>query len=239
MNITHFTLQEQAILIIAALVLFSSFSLLAQTRIISSIHAFAWQGALVAAATALVAFVANQHHLYISALLTLALKAILIPWILHRLVVKLEIAREVETVVHPALVMLGAAVLVAFSYYVALPVEKLSLLATRNTVAISMAVVLLGMLMMVTRRQAVTQVVGFMSMENGLFFAAVVSTHGMPMVVELGVAFDVLVATVIFGVFFFQIRQSIESLDVDRLNRLAETDETEAAEEPAAAGESE
>jgi len=224
-NLMQFSLQEQAVLILAALVLFTSFSLLAQTRIISSIHAFAWQGALVAAATALVAFVAEQHHLYLSALLTFALKAVLIPWILHRLIRRLEITREVETVVHPALVMLAAATLVAFSYYVALPIEKLSTLATRNTIAVSMAVVLLGMLMMVTRRQAVTQVIGFMSMENGLFFAAVVSTHGMPMVVELGVAFDVLVATVIFGVFFFQIRQSIDSLDVDRLNRLAETEE--------------
>ena len=170
MNFAQFTLQEQGVIILAALVLFASFSLLAQTRIIACIHAFAWQGALVAAAA-----------------------------------------------------------LVAFSYYVALPVEKLSTLATRNTIAISMAVVLLGMLIMVTRRQAITQVVGFMSMENGLFFAAVVSTHGMPMVVELGIAFDLLVATVIFGLFFFQIRQSIDSLDVDRLSRLAETAELDEA----------
>ncbi|PKM45369.1 MAG: formate hydrogenlyase [Gammaproteobacteria bacterium HGW-Gammaproteobacteria-1] len=232
MNFAQFTLQEQGVVILAALVLFASFSLLAQTRIIASIHAFAWQGALVAAATALVAFVAGQPHLYLSALITLALKAMLIPWILHRIVVKLAITREVETVVNPALVLLAAAALVAFSYYVALPVEKLSTLATRNTIAISMAVVLLGMLIMVTRRQAITQVVGFMSMENGLFFAAVVSTHGMPMVVELGVAFDLLVATVIFGVFFFQIRQSIESLDVDRLSRLAESTELDEAVEP-------
>ena len=239
MNVAALPLDEQAVLILAALVLFASFALLAQNRILASIHAFAWQGALVAAATALVAFVAHQPHLYLSALLTFGLKALLIPWALHRLVRRLGIAREVETVVRPALVMLAAGALVAFSYYVALPVEKLSLLATRNTIAISMSVVLLGMLMMVTRRQAVTQVVGFMSMENGLFFAAVVSTHGMPMVVELGVAFDVLVATVIFGVFFFQIRESIESLDVDRLNRLAETDETEALEQADVAGESE
>lgn len=231
MNFAQFTLQEQGVVILAALVLFASFSLLAQIRIIACIHAFAWQGALVAAATALVALVANQHHLYLSALITLALKAVLIPWALHRIVVKLEITREVETVVNPALVLLAAAALVAFSYYVALPVEKLSTLATRNTIAISMAVVLLGMLIMVTRRQAITQVVGFMSMENGLFFAAVVSTHGMPMVVELGVAFDLLVATVIFGVFFFQIRQSIDSLDVDRLSRLAETSELDEPQE--------
>ncbi len=227
MSFAQLALEEQAILLLAALILFTSFSLLAQTRIISSIHLFAWQGGLVAATTAMVAFVHHEPHLYISALLTLGLKALLIPWMLHRLVMQLAVAREVETVVRPALVLLAAAGLVVFSYYVALPIERLSPLATRNTIAISMAVVLLGMLMMVTRRQAVTQVVGFMSIENGLFFAAVVATHGMPMVVELGIAFDVLVAAVLFGVFFFQMRESFDSLDVDRLNRLAETGEGE------------
>lgn len=228
MTFAHYSLAEQAVIILAALVLFTSFALLAQQRMLASIHVFAWQGALVGGSTALIAAVYDQHHLYFSALLTLALKAALMPWMLRRLVRRLGIARQIETVVRPALVMLGAAALVVFSYYVALPIEKLSLLATRNTIAISMAVVLIGMLMMVTRRQAVSQVIGFMSMENGLFFAAVVSTHGMPMVVELGIALDVLVAAVLFGVFFFQIRDSIESLDVDRLNRLTEVTEGDA-----------
>ena len=99
--------------------------------------------------------------------------------------------------------------------------------ATRNVIAVSLAVVVLGLLMMVTRRQAVSQVVGFMAMENGLFLAAVTATSGMPLVVELGVAFDILVAAVLFGVFFLQIRDAIDSLDVDRLNRLAEGMEQE------------
>ena len=225
MTIAQFSLPEQVVLILAALVLFTSFALLAQQRMLASIHVFAWQGLLVAASTAMIAGVYDKPHLYFSALLTLSLKAILMPWMLHRLVQRLGIAHQIETVVRPALVLLAAAALVVFSYYVALPIEKLSSLSTRNTIAISMAVVLIGMLMMVARRQAVSQVIGFMSMENGLFFAAVVSTHGMPMVVELGIAFDVLVAAVLFGVFFFQIRESIESLDVDQLNRLSETEE--------------
>ena len=222
MKLAQLGLQEQGLLILAALVLFSSFVLLSQIRLVASIHAFAWQGALVAATTALVALVAGEPHLYLSAALTLALKALLIPWMLHRLVLRLNIDRQVETALRPSLVLLAAAALVVFSYYVALPIEQLSALLTRNTIAISMAVVLLGMLMMITRRQAVSQVVGFMSMENGLFFAAVVSSYGMPMVVELGIAFDVLVAAILFGVFFFQIRESIDSLDVDRMNRLTE-----------------
>jgi hydrogenase-4 component E len=218
------SLYEQAIMMLAALVLFTSFSLLAQTRMINMIWVFAWQGVLLSATTALVALVSGQHHLYTSALLTLGLKALLIPWILHRLMIRLEIHSEVESLVRPALVLMAGASLVVFSYWVALPIVHISTLITRNTIAVSIAIVLLAMLMIITRRKAVSQVVGFMSMENGLFFAAVVSTYGMPMVVELGIAFDVLVAAILFGVFFFQIRASIDSLDVDRLNRLTETD---------------
>lgn len=218
-------LYQQAILTLASLVLFTSFALLAQNRVVPIIHAFAWQGLLVAVTTALVALDSGQHHLYISALLTVLLKALFIPWLLHRLVMRLGIDREAHVVERPARVLMIAAALVIFSYYVAQPIQQLAASITRNTIAISMAVVLLGMLMLVSRRKAVAQVVGFMSIENGLFFAAVAATHGMPMVVELGVAFDVLVAAVIFGVFFFHIRDSIESLDVDELSRLSEPEE--------------
>jgi hydrogenase-4 component E len=109
---------------------------------------------------------------------------------------------------------------------VALPIVHLSGLATRNTIAVSIAVVLLGMLLMIARKKAVAQVIGFMSIENGLFFSAVVSTYGMPLIVELGVAFDVLVAAILFGVFFFHMSESFDSLDVDRLTRLSEVHET-------------
>ncbi len=223
--LAHLPLLEQGIFVLAALVLFTSFALLAQTRLTSAIHSFAWQGAMVALVTALVAMVSHIHHLYLSALLTFSLKSLLIPWMLHRLVRRLNMEREVEMISHPAILLLTGAGLVIFSYWIALPIEKLGLGNTRNIVAISLSVVLLGLWMMVSRRQVIAQVLGFMSMENGLFLAAVASTKGMPLVVELGVAFDVLVAAVLFGVFFFHISESIESLDVDRLNRLSEREE--------------
>ncbi len=225
MHLTDLSLFSQGILVSAALVLFTSFVMLAQARIQPLIYTFAWQGVLLSVTTALVALVSGHTHLYISALLTFVLKALLIPWMLYRLVQRLHIQQDVEIVSHPSLTLLGGAVLVVFCYYVALPVAQLSTLVTRNTIAVSMAIVLLGMLLMITRRTAVAQVIGFMSIENGLFFAAVASTYGMPMIVELGIAFDVLVAAVLFGVFFFQIRTSIDSLDVDRLNRLSEREE--------------
>jgi hydrogenase-4 component E len=225
MEITQLRLFDQAVLLFAAFVLFTSFVMLAQARIVPLIHVFAWQGVLLAVTAALVAYVTQHPHLYISAGLTLVLKAMLIPWLLHRLAVRLNIHRDIETLRYPSLTLLAGAALVVFSYYVALPIVHLATTTTRNAIAISIAVVLLGMLLMIARKKAIAQVIGFMSIENGLFFAAVVSTYGMPMVVELGIAFDVLVAAVLFGVFFFQMRASIDSLDVDRLNRLREVDD--------------
>jgi hydrogenase-4 component E len=222
MSLEHLSWLQQLMVVLAAIVLFTSFVLLEQARLVSAIHAFAWQGALVAMVTAIVAVTGEQLHLFFSAALTLGLKALLIPWMLHRLVRRLELDRHSETLRHPALVIMAALALVIFSYWAVAPIVQQELIFTRNIVAVSLAVVLIGLLMMVIRTQAVAQVLGFMSMENGLFLAAVSATGGMPLVVELGVAFDVLVAMVLFGVFFFQIRESIDSLDVDRMNRLTE-----------------
>jgi hydrogenase-4 component E len=227
MSLEQLPLLQQLMLVLAAVVLFTSFVLLEQARLVAAIHAFAWQGVLVALVTTIVAFSSEHLHLFFSAALTLGLKALLIPWMLHRLVRRLELDRHREMLRRPALVIMTALALVIFSYWAVAPLVQQELLFTRNIVAVSLAVVLIGLLMMVIRAQAVAQVLGFMSMENGLFLAAVSATGGMPLVVELGVAFDVLVAMVLFGVFFFQIRESIDSLDVDRMNRLTERVEKE------------
>ena len=224
MNIVNLSHYEQAIFVLSALVLYTSFSMLAQSRLFNLINIFAWQGTLLGMTAALVAFISNQPHLYISALLTLLLKAWLIPWMLRKQVMRLKLQREIETLATPTLTSLAGVGLVIFSYYIALPIKSLSNSITRNTISESLAIVLLAMLLIITRRQAVSQVVGFMAIENGLFFAALVSTYGMPMIVELGIAFDVLVAAVLFGVFFFEMRSSIDSLDVDQMNRLHEVD---------------
>ena len=222
MNLEQLPMLQQLMLVLAAMVLFTSFVVLEQARLLAAIHAFAWQGVLVALVTVIVASSSEHLHLFFSAALTFGLKALLIPWMLHRLVHRLELDRHRESLRRPALVIMVALVLVIFSYWAVAPVVQQGLLFTRNIVAVSLAVVLIGLLMMVIRAQAVAQVLGFMSVENGLFLAAVSATGGMPLVVELGVAFDVLVAMVLFGVFFFQIRESIDSLDVDRMNRLTE-----------------
>jgi hydrogenase-4 component E len=225
MSLAALSVYQQAIILFAALVLFTSFIMLSQARVMPLIFAFAWQGLLLAVVTALVAFVSGHTHLYVSAALTVALKVLAIPYLLYRLAIQLNLHIEAEPIRHPSLLLLGGAGLVIFSYYVALPIVHLSGLATRNTIAVSIATVLIGMLLMIARKKAVAQVIGFMSIENGLFFSAVVSTYGMPLIVELGVAFDVLVAAILFGVFFFHMRESFDTLDVDQLTRLSEAHE--------------
>jgi hydrogenase-4 component E len=106
------------------------------------------------------------------------------------------------------------------AFNVALPISELSHTITRGTLGIALAVVMLAFLMMITRQKAISQVVGFLSMENGLFLAATSATYGMPMVVELGIALDVLVGVIILGVFFFQIRDQFDSLDIRHMERL-------------------
>ncbi len=222
---SHLTLTEQAILTLAAMVLVSSFALLAQSRVVATIRLFALQGFLLVVITSLVALDTHEYHLLYSAGLTLLTKVWFIPWLLTRQARQLGILRDLDSLLNPGLVLIAAGALVIFCYSVALPIQRFAESITRDAIAISLAVVMLAMLMLVTRRKAITQVVGFMSLENGLFFGAVTATQGMPMVVELGVAFDVLIAAVVFGVFFFHIRDSIESLDVDMLNQLTEVDE--------------
>lgn len=228
MSLAQLSLLEQGLFVFSAILLFTSFALLAQRRLLAQVHVFAWQGAVLATVTAFAAAAGDAPHLYLSALLTLALKALLIPAMLRRLIRRLDLERHVDLLQHGAPVLMIGAALVLFSYWISLPIERLDIQVTRNVLSLSLAVVLLGLLVMVARTHAITQVVGFMSIENGLFLAAVSATQGMPMIVELGIAFDVLVAAILFGVFFLQISESIDSLDVDRLNRLR-------AEEPAPA----
>jgi hydrogenase-4 component E len=144
----------------------------------------------------------------------------LIPWLLHRVIHRLGVRWDVETLFNIPTTMLIGIVLVIFAFNLALPISELSSTIARGTLGIALACVLLSFMMMITRSKAVPQVIGFLSLENGLFFAATAATTGMPMVVELGIALDVLVGIFILGVFLFQIRQQFDSLDIRHLEKL-------------------
>ena len=212
----------QLVNLFAAVLLLLSFAMLAQRRIMSLINLYAAQGLVLFLSTVLVAWLTGQTHLYGSAALTLALKVIGLPWILHILIRRLNVKCDVETLINIPSMMLVGIVLVILAFNLALPISQLAGTVTKSTLGIALASVLLSFLMMITRSKAVPQVIGFLSMENGLFFAATGAVYGMPMVVEFGVALDVLVGALILGIFMFQIRERFDSVDTRHLEKLKE-----------------
>jgi hydrogenase-4 component E len=210
----------QLVNVLAALLLLIAFAMLSQRRVLTLITLFAWQGAVLTVSTIVVAGSTGYTDLYVSAGITLGLKVILIPWILHRLIDRLHVRWDIETLINIPTTMLVGIALVIFSFALAAPISQMTSTLTRSTLGIALASVLLSFLMMIVRRKAVPQVIGFLAMENGLLFAATTATFGMPLVWELGVALDVLVATLIFGIFFFHIREQFDSLDIRHMEKL-------------------
>lgn len=195
----------------------ASFMLLYQDRIYALLNVFALHAMVLTLSVAWQAWIQNAPHLFVTALIALVFKAIIIPVALHRMVVQLDIHREVETVTGVGFTMLAGIALVGLSLVVMLRVTAEASPLAREDLAFALSVVLLGMLMMVTRRNAVSQVVGFMSLENGLILAAA-GAKGMPLVVEISVAFSVLIAFIVIGVFLFRIRERFDTVDLAALD---------------------
>ncbi len=202
--------------LLGAVVLLLSFGLLYQRRLFALIQFFALQSMALAAAAAWQGFIQDAWHLYITAGLALTMKALVIPIALHRIIVRLNIQRTVDTALGVGLTMIAGVSLVTLSILLVLPVTGDVSALTREDLALALSVVLLGLLTMIARRNAIGQVVGFMSLENGLILAAV-GVEGMPLIVEMLVAFAVMVAFIIFGIFFFHIRERFDTLDLNYL----------------------
>lgn len=195
-----------------------SFMLLYQDRLYALLNVIALQAGVLSLSVAWQAYIQNAPHLYITALIALLFKAIVIPVALHRIIVRLGIHREVDTVVGIGPTMLAGMALVALSMVVMLRVTAEADSLAREDLAFALSVVLLGLLMMVTRGNAVSMAVGFLSLENGLILAAT-GAKGMPLVVEISVAFSVLVAFVVIGIFLFRIRERFDTVDLQALDR--------------------
>ena len=194
-----------------------SFMMLYQNRLYALLNIFALQAVVLALSVAWQAWIQEAYHLFVTAVIALVFKAIIIPVALHRIVARLGIHREVETVVGVGPTMLAGIGVVALSMVVMLRVTAGADALAREDLAFALSVVLLGFLMMVTRRNAVSQVVGFMSIENGLILAGT-GAKGMPLVVEISVAFSILVALIVIGIFLFRIRERFETVDIHLLH---------------------
>jgi len=195
-----------------------SFLMLYQDRLYALLNIYALHALVLTMSVAWRAFIYDAPHLYVTAAIALGFKAILIPLVLHRIIRVLGIHREIETVVGVGPTMLAGMALVSLSMVVILPVTADADPLAREDLAFALSVVLLGLLLMVTRRNAVSQVVGFMSLENGLVLAAT-GAKGMPLVVEISVAFSILIAFIVIGIFLFRIRERFDTVDVQALDR--------------------
>jgi hydrogenase-4 component E len=195
-----------------------SFVLLYQDRITAALNVYALQSIVLSMSVAWQALIQDAPHLLLTAVIALVVKGIVIPTALHRMVRKLGIHREVEQVIGAGPTMLVGLGLVALAILLVMPVGDTVSVLQREDLAFALAIILLGMLMMITRHNAVTQIVGFMSLENGLILAAT-GAKGMPLVVEFSVAFSILIAFTVFGVFVFRIRERFDTVDVSALDR--------------------
>ena len=216
---------NRMITLMAALVLVLQITMVAQRWLITNIRAFALQSFLLACIAATIAYYNAAPHIYIAAVIMLLLKAILLPVAFERLVAKIEIRQEIEPLVNTPISVIVSGLLTLLAYIVAESVQRpdepmgpASL--GHNTLAVAISLFLIGFFMMVNRRKALTQVLALLSLENGIFLAAISLTYGMPLIVEIGIFFDVLVAAMVLAILVYRIRETFDSMDVSRLSRL-------------------
>ena len=210
----------QLITLCAAVMLVLQLLLVVQNMLLTNIRLFALQSLMLAAIAAIVAYSHNAFHVYVVAILTIVGKVLFLPWLLNRLVRRINIVQELEPLLNAPTSMLICGGLTLLSYIVVRPFTTLEKLGN-NTLAIAITLLLTGFFLMFNRRKAITQVLALLTVENGVMLAAVaLTTYGMPLVVELGIFFDVMVAVMVLGILVYRIRESFDSMDTSKLNQL-------------------
>ena len=211
---------SQLIALFAALMLVVQLLLVVQPMLLTSIRLFAIQSVFLAGIAAVVASFHGAFHVYVVVALTLVGKVVFLPWLLSRQVQRMKIVQEIEPLVNFPTSMLICGGLTLLGYLVARPFTSLERLGN-NTLAVAITLVLTGFFLMINRRKAITQVLALLTVENGVMLAAVaLTTYGMPLVVELGIFFDVLVAVMILGILVYRIRETFASMDISKLSQL-------------------
>ncbi len=213
------------ITLMAALVLTLQIAMVGQRWLVTNIRIFAAQSFLLAGIANTIAYFNHAPHIYFAAFLTLTLKAALLPFLLERLAARIGIQQEIEPLINVPLSLLISGGLTTVGYVVAAsfhrPEESASPASLgHNTLAVAVSLFLIGFFMVVSRRKALMQVLALLSLENGLFLAAISLTYGMPMIVELGVFFDLLVAVMVLGILVYRIQETFDSMDVSKLSKL-------------------
>lgn len=210
----------QLITLLAALMLVLQLLLVVQRMLLTSIRIFALQSLMLGAIATVIAYYYSATHVYVIAVLTIIGKVLLLPRLLNRLVRRINIVQEIEPLLNAPTSMVICGGLTLLGYIVARPFTTLEKLGN-NTLAIAITLLLTGFFLMFNRRKAITQVLGLLTVENGVMLAAVaLTTYGMPLVVELGIFFDVMVAVMVLGILVYRIRESFASMDTSKLSQL-------------------
>ena len=211
---------SQLITLMAALMLVVQLLMVVQRMLLTNIRLFALQSLFLAGIAAVVAYAHHASHVYLVAVLTIVGKVLFLPWLLNRLVLRIQITQEIEPLLNAPTSMLVCGGLTLLGYIVARPFTSLERLGN-NTLAVAITLLLTGLFLMINRRKAITQVLALLTIENGVTLAAAALTsYGMPLVVELGIFFDVLVAVMVLGILVYRIRESFASMDTSKLNQL-------------------
>ncbi len=216
----HDTLFAQLSTLGSSLVLLFGIALLWRRSLSAYIGVFRWQSLTLSAVFALIGYYGHDHELYIVAAVLLALKALIIPWYLNRLHRRVGGEREAQPYVNIATSLIVAGLLVMLAYAITRPLVMVSKLPTRGGIPLAVGLIFVGLFVIVSRRKALTQIVGFLVLENGIALLAALCTYGIPLIVELGVFLDVLMGFLVMQVIVYHIRDTFESIDVEQLSQL-------------------
>lgn len=213
---------SKAVDILAILMLMSTIVLIGSSRLRVCIWAYAIRSFVLAVVSGLIAYFSGIHHIYIATGISVALKVIVIPGFLFYIINKIKIKEDVESFINYTLSLLIACGLILIAYYSTESILKFENPFMKHCLPVSIAITLLGFFVMITRKKAMTQILGLLAMEDGLFFAALSTCYGMPLIVELGVFFDILVSVIIMGIYVYRIKETFDTIDTDVLRELRE-----------------
>ena len=208
------------LILCAAGMLVTAYLMVGQKALFTTIRLFGLQSLLLALVAATIAIAESRHELFITAALTVTLKAILIPWFLMRTVDRIGIHREIEPFLNVPASLLICLGLTVVGYRVSAGFPEGTQAVAHHVIGVSLSMLLIGLFLMVTRKKAVTQIIALLTVENAIFLIALGITAGMPLVVELGISFDIILAVMVLGVMVYRIVDQFESMDVSRLSKL-------------------
>jgi hydrogenase-4 component E len=213
-------MSQDVVILCAAGMLVTAYLMVGQKALFVAIRLYGLQSILLGVVAVAMGLTGDRSHLFVGAALTIGLKGVLIPWFLMRVIDRIGIHREIEPYLNTPSSLLICLGLTVVGYRVSTGLAEGGQGPAHHVIGVSLSMLLMGLFLMVTRRKAVTQILALLTVENAVFLVALGATSGMPLVVELGISFDVILAVLVLGILVHRIVDRFESMDVSRLSKL-------------------